>query len=441
MMKGGEPVISITEITFNNDDFKIDTKYKLKEKSKSNHFANVLSDKLNNNEIKDDIENKQVVSLERYNENKEKKKDEINFRSKDIESNDIQQSKTVFKEDEETEDSKFLNERINMSFMIENIEKIIAEINRILSTNENIKLDNDLKNLLTKLENIKGQNSFSLKSDKTILNLASQIEFLLETYKENKKDIKMSHKIKELLNKLNNFTDELFNESSKNKGSNEKKIIENIQNEYYKQHMKTDLLEDEIQENSFVSDKDERVLLINNQLNNLVEKFNNVKANIFNSYGNNLTNEKTLLQDIDKNMLIEQIIEKLNFNNKKTNPEVRIKLKPEILGNLLLKITTKENLVLARIIVESYQVKQVIEANLDILKDNLKEQGLEIYEFNIDVGQSTNFDNYNSQSGYNRNYFMNQKVTKLINKETEEEFLYNNEILTNFLDSSIDLKA
>ncbi|WP_069649608.1 flagellar hook-length control protein FliK [Caloranaerobacter ferrireducens] len=457
---------NIAEMTFINDNFKVDTKCNLKEKPKNSYFENVLSDKLNNNEIKE-VKDRQVISIRNYSKNKEQKKEKVNLQRKATNCEEIQKSKVI--SDDEKENIELVDERINMNLMLESIEEIIADISRILSNQESSKLNNDFKSLLIQLESIKEQNVLNLKLEKNIIRLTNQVITLIQTYEENK-EIKMNQELSKFLSKLNYLVDDLlskneqsenfkfikgviskgnnikklnaYKKNSENKESREIRLVGNIKNEHYKLLTKNvDLIEDEIKENNLLGSKNERILTVNNQTNNLIEKFNVVKENILNNYESNLTNEKTLLQNIDKNMLMKQIIEKLSLNNEKTNPEIRIKLKPEVLGNLFLKITTKENLVLARIIVENYQVKQVIEANLDVLKDNLKEQGLEIYEFSIDVGQSANFDNYNSQSGYNRNYFMNQKGSQLINQDVEEEFLYSNEILNSLIDSSIDLKA
>lgn len=466
MMKGGELVNNIAEITFFNDTFKADKKCNLKKKLKNSYFEDVLSNKLSDNEIEENKDG-QVIPNKNCSKNKELKKEKIDLQRKNTNNEEIQQNNAS--PDKENENIELGDEGINMNLMLENIQEIITDINKILSNNESSKLNKDFKNLLIQLENIKQQNVLNLKLEKDIIRLNNQIITLIQTYEENK-GIKTSQELSKFLSKLNYLVDELLSKNAQSenfkfieevisKGNDIKKLntyeinnenkesggirtVGNIKNEQYKLFEKNiNSIGNEVKENNYKSSKNERILTVNNQASNLIEKVNVVKEGILNSYENNSTNETTFLQNIDKNMLMKQVIEKLSLKNKQTNPEIKIKLKPEVLGNLFLKITTKENLVLARVIVDNYQVKQVIEANLDVLKDNLKEQGLEIHEFNIDVGQSANFDNYNSQSGYNRNYFLNQKESKLINRDIEEEFLYNDVILNSFIDSNIDLKA
>ncbi|KPU28216.1 hypothetical protein TR13x_02445 [Caloranaerobacter sp. TR13] len=459
---------NIVAADFISANIEVDIKRNLKPKSKNNFFENILSDKLNNNESKG-VDDRKVDSTRNYSKDKEQKNEKINLKRKGNESEQRPKSKSI--NHEEKENIEFVDERNDISFMLENIEEIIDDIKKILSDDKSPKLNNDFNSLLIQLENIKEENVLDLKLEKDIINLTGLIITKLQSYEENK-GIKMDKELSELFSKLNYLVNELLNqnelnedfklieefadkkdnikkpniykEASENKQKREVReirLVNSIKNEHYNSIAKVDLKEDEVKEDKLVVGKNVRILTVNNQTNSLIEKINNAKENILNNYENNLTNERTLLQNLDKNMLMKQIIEKLSLNNKKINPEVRIKLKPEILGNLFLNITTKDNLVLARITVENYQVKQVIEANLDVLKDNLKEQGLEIYEFSVDIGQSANFDNYNSQSRYNRNYFMKQKVSRLANQGVEEEFLYSNEVLNSFMDSSIDLKA
>ncbi|SHH27363.1 hook-length control protein FliK [Caloranaerobacter azorensis DSM 13643] len=452
-MKGGELVNSIAEIAFINNNFKSDTKCKSKD-SKHNSFENILNGKLNNKKNKADdgkneVQNGQTISLanKNYSKCKNDEDSKVKLKRKDIDCKKTQKDEVVYNDEKE------------------NIKEIIAYINKILLNNEELELNSDLKSLLIQFENdekhVLGEN---------IIELTNQIKNLLQTYEKNK-GIKMEQDIDKIISKLDLLVEDLLNEnkqngnfnfsqnflseignmkennmyikSDANKENKEIRLVNKEKQEDHKIPIKESLLieDKKVIENDFIGNKSEKILIINNHMNSLIDRFNGVKENILNNYEDKLVNEKTLFHNIDKNMLMKQIVEKLIINPRKMNPEIRIKLKPEVLGDLFLKITTKENLVSARIIVENYQVKQAIEANLDMLKDNLKEQGLEVYEFSIDIGQSSNFDNYNSQSGYNRNYSMNQEKNKLISQEIENEFLYENGLLDSFIENNIDLKA
>lgn len=64
----------------------------------------------------------------------------------------------------------------------------------------------------------------------------------------------------------------------------------------------------------------------------------------------------------------------------------RIRLKPDELGELSLDISVTDNCVKALISVENYQVKEIIEANLNRLEAELKNQGLTMEQFTVETG-------------------------------------------------------
>ena len=66
---------------------------------------------------------------------------------------------------------------------------------------------------------------------------------------------------------------------------------------------------------------------------------------------------------------------------------MQIKLKPEFLGDLNLRVTTENQHVTVRITADSAAVKQMIEHNLPFLKTELQQHGLQIHKFDVFVGQ------------------------------------------------------
>jgi len=80
-----------------------------------------------------------------------------------------------------------------------------------------------------------------------------------------------------------------------------------------------------------------------------------------------------------------------------------ITLKPETLGKLTLKVVTENGIVIAKFAAESQQVKEIIEANMQQLKDSLQNQGLSIQGFSVSVGQERKKDDPDEkrQSGKN----------------------------------------
>ena len=141
-----------------------------------------------------------------------------------------------------------------------------------------------------------------------------------------------------------------------------------------------------------------------------------------------LTNKN--LPEVDKKELIDQIVNKAKFILDDNKQEIKIKLKPEILGELMLKMEVEKGSVLAKIMVDNYRTKELIEANLYQLKQDMKENGLEIKTFEVFVGSNNDFDRENRQE-----FDFNQKRGKLKikNPKLKEIETYDESIKGNIL--------
>ena len=76
-----------------------------------------------------------------------------------------------------------------------------------------------------------------------------------------------------------------------------------------------------------------------------------------------------------------------------------IDLKPDSLGKLSLKVATEQGVVMAKFVAESQQVKQVLESNMQLLKESLEKQGLNVQGFSVSVRQESQ----NSRHNFNGN--------------------------------------
>ena len=74
-------------------------------------------------------------------------------------------------------------------------------------------------------------------------------------------------------------------------------------------------------------------------------------------------------------------------------------LRPEALGEVRLKIQVEGDIVMARITVENQQVKQIVESNLNSLKNALTEHNLQTGSFSVDVGGSDSDPYEQAQAG------------------------------------------
>jgi len=92
--------------------------------------------------------------------------------------------------------------------------------------------------------------------------------------------------------------------------------------------------------------------------------------------------------------IIRQVIEKAETLLSENRTEMVIRLKPESLGKLTLRIIHERGEITAGFIAENEQVKAVIESNLRFLEDSLRKSGVELQSLAVSVGQ-------NGQDGQN----------------------------------------
>ncbi len=91
-------------------------------------------------------------------------------------------------------------------------------------------------------------------------------------------------------------------------------------------------------------------------------------------------------QPVSKREILTQIIDKAKivFNGDKS--EMVLSMRPESLGKLSMKIVTENGIITAKFIAESQQVKEVLESNMQLLKDTLEKQGFSVQGFSVSVG-------------------------------------------------------
>ena len=93
--------------------------------------------------------------------------------------------------------------------------------------------------------------------------------------------------------------------------------------------------------------------------------------------------ETQLIQKPIQTEVLTQIVKKAAFNLKNGQTEVKIDLKPEFLGRIQLKISTENHQVMVRMLTEIPLVKEIIENNINHLKADLQNHGLEIDKFDV----------------------------------------------------------
>ena len=109
--------------------------------------------------------------------------------------------------------------------------------------------------------------------------------------------------------------------------------------------------------------------------------------------------------------VLKQITEKVDVNILEDKSEMLIKLKPDNLGKVTMQISVENGNISAKFLAESQKVKEILESNMQELKDQLSKQGMAVQEMSVSVGndnrerqmfEGRNFGTFNRHSRINR---------------------------------------
>lgn len=121
----------------------------------------------------------------------------------------------------------------------------------------------------------------------------------------------------------------------------------------------------------------------------------NVELNIKH---NQVNLEKQSLVQVSKTDIINQVVKKAEIAVHDGRQEMIMKLEPESLGKLNLKVSVENGIITAKFLAESQQVKEVLESSFNQLKDALQEKGIAVQSFSVSVGQEGK--DFQSQQGF-----------------------------------------
>lgn len=102
---------------------------------------------------------------------------------------------------------------------------------------------------------------------------------------------------------------------------------------------------------------------------------------------------------IPKQEIINQVIDKAKVVLSGERSEMVINLKPDHLGKLSLKVVTEHGMVAAKIVAENQQVKQILESNMQLLKESLEKQGMTVQGFSVSVRQDSSQSSFSDGRG------------------------------------------
>ena len=99
-----------------------------------------------------------------------------------------------------------------------------------------------------------------------------------------------------------------------------------------------------------------------------------------------------------RSQTMEQIVRRAVFQIKDGQQEARIDLKPDFLGHVRMQIITENQQVTVKILTEFGFVKDMIENNIQQLKADLQQQGLEVDKLDVSVSRDSNGKNQQQEN-------------------------------------------
>jgi flagellar hook-length control protein FliK len=100
-----------------------------------------------------------------------------------------------------------------------------------------------------------------------------------------------------------------------------------------------------------------------------------------------------------ENTVTNQVVMKVKLMAGENRQEMEMQLKPESLGKLSLKIIHERGEILARITAENEQVKEILESNMQLLKDALEKNGFSIQSLSVSVSNDREENRTKEDSG------------------------------------------
>ncbi|WP_066507319.1 flagellar hook-length control protein FliK [Abyssisolibacter fermentans] len=367
-----------------------------------------------------------------------KPEDKETIKSKCKEEESIKNKESINEKKDLTEEEKAKDEHIIEEVNMDAFEEIIELLteagidvkNIDLTSFEEISNEVDLKTLVNDIELLFKNNNISKE---VLSNKLEKIVNLKETnvLSDKKEIIELLSKIKEEVSELKN-ADQITN---KDDNVNNVKII-NMKQQSVAGQMSSLIRNKNTKQGTTREENSESTVLPIKSMGNIIK---NININNINSSGAQLNlsdntvidqqvkTDSALVRNIDYKNILEQVTKSTTTIINEKQSMVNIKLKPESLGNMTLKIVVEEGKVVAEAVVENQAVKNILISNMDELKENLSGQGLDIQKLDVSVGKDSMFGQKNS-TFQNRQKFEKKSVKKIEDMDIVED---------NYLDTGV----
>lgn len=305
-------------------------------------------------ETKVEEETDEVAATEKKSKIQDKNLEKISFKPEDMvyvttdfikafkELQNLQESGVVITEEKVQE----LFKDVKALDLSEVFESLNEENQRLLQNNQGVTIDVDdltseVKNLIFKLQ----ENQTEEKSD------VKKID--LDIFK-NSQNLDLDEEIKNLKQDINS-------------GLQNTKVVNKIQNNQVEVNLSKEF---------------------NNLENEIKEDYSNIQVKITGSHANVNTESRISLDMANQIQNFSKIIDEINVAYRTNKNTINIKLEPETLGELTVRIHSENGVVQASFMVENERARKAIEDQLQELRDTLVQQGVNIANIDVQVGQN-----------------------------------------------------
>lgn len=139
---------------------------------------------------------------------------------------------------------------------------------------------------------------------------------------------------------------------------------------------------------------------INNDIDDLGTNYAAIDEKSFDIHNDTKTLYRNPLLDrtqiINKEEILKQIAESSQLLDSEGVTELRIRLKPDSLGKVTVRLIMENGEMTAKFIAESHRVKETIESSFSELKESLSQKGINIQSLSVSVGNQERWQKDNS---------------------------------------------
>ncbi|SHH99874.1 flagellar hook-length control protein FliK, partial [Clostridium grantii] len=267
-------------------------------------------------------------------------------------------------------------ETTNIKNGIKSLESVNYAIEEVFTENKELKPEN--------IEQLKPENIEQLKEK--IQEVIKEVEAFSKELKSVEQPVKGIENVR--FEPIKDIRNTNFQDTSMQITNTENGIKELEATNYTIEELKENLQEAikgvDLKGEELKTDDKSKESLDNKQINYLTgisetssTKISPHKANINNSQE---------IKNLDE--VVENIVNKTSIMKNDENSIIKVKLKPQELGELFIQLEKKDGIIVAKLQVQSNEIKQLVEKNMNLIQETLDNKNIKISQINVESKQN-----------------------------------------------------